>query len=168
MPAILAELSPDIPIETILAATSATMTAYFWLVKARKERPSLKIFQLAGFRASLRRGDPDTETKRLCLTQVDQGGVLIANNSTRQNSVVRFDCWLKHNGHQLKGRWGYVEEDRPPWNVGPESTIAMSLACFFDVPEDYEILDDFDFRVAFVTTSGQRFPHMFSRQAPEL
>lgn len=155
-------------LEAVLSVFSAAMTSYFWLVRARRERPDLQVFQLRDFRSSLRRGDPDTNTKRLCLTQVDRCGVLVANNSTRQNSVVRFDCFLPMGKQTLKGRWGYVEDDTPPWNIAPESTISLSLACFFDVPEDYEIPDDLTFCVEFITVSGKRFAHEFSRNAPEL
>lgn len=155
-------------VETILSLGSASMTAYFWLVKARQERPRLRIFQLGGFRATVRRGSTDQNSKSLGLTQLDDTGVLIANDSTRQNSIVRFDCFLKHQGSWLKGRWGYVNDDKPPWNIPPESAISMNMACFFDVPEDYETPQNAEFRVEFVTVSGQRFPHRFWMQAPEM
>ena len=144
------------------------MTAYFWLVKARQERPRIKAFQLRDFRATLRRGDPEQGIKRLCVTQVDSGGVMIANDSSRQNSIVLFDCFMNDRGHWIKGTWGYMEDDKPPWNIPPESAISLSLACFFDVPENYETPDDLELRVEFITVSGQRFPHTFRLKAPEL
>ena len=64
--------------------------------------------------------------KRLCLQQLETGGVLIVNHSTRQNSVVTFDCFLHTPRGTIAGDWGYGGEDKPPWNVGPESTIAFS------------------------------------------
>ena len=94
--------------------------------------------------------------------------MLIANNSIRQTSIVRFECFLKYKGEVIKGRWGYMQEDKPPWNIGPESTISLAMACFFEVPEDCELPKNFDFRVEFVTVSGQRFPHMFSLVAPDM
>lgn len=153
-------------IESVLSVMSAAMTGYFWLVRARRENPRLKIFQLHNFRATLRRGEEEKKTKRLCLSQVDSCGVLIANDSTRQNSIIRFDCFLRHRGQQIKGVWGYVDNDKPPWNIPPESTISLSLACFFDVPEDFEIRDNLTFRLEFVTVGGHRFKHLFSTQAP--
>lgn len=160
----LPELSPEV----VISVASLSMTSYFWLVQARRERPDLKFFQLRDFRATLRRGDPERKTKKLGIVQVESGGTLIANNSTRQNSIVRFDCFLSHNGKLIQGKWGYVDEDHPPWNIPPQSTIAMSLACFFDVPEDCEVPENLDFRVEFVTVSGQRFRHLFSVNTPEL
>ncbi len=154
-------------LESVLSVFSVLMTGYFWFVKARRERPDLQIYQLRDFRSSLRRGT-EPNTKRLCLTQVDGCGVLIANNSTRQNSIIRFECFLTSGESKLKGRWGYVDNDTPPWNIGPESTISLCLACFFDVPEDFEIPENMAFRVEFLTVGEKRFPHEFSLRAPEL
>ena len=91
---------------------------------------------------------------------------MIANNSTRQNSIVLFDCWLLlPGGEQIHGDWGSVGDDRPPWNIGPESTIAMGLACFFDVSQDFEVPDSFEIGVEFISVSGKRYAHTFTREA---
>jgi len=97
---------------------------------------------------------------------MELGGVLVANNSSRQNSIVRFDCHLVYAGGWLKGSWGYLNDDKPPWNLPPQTSIAISPACFFDVPEDFEVGEDLQFRVAFVTASGRRFSHRFTMKAP--
>ena len=152
----------------LLSGASFLFTTYFWFVKARKERPNLEFYQLSDYRAVCRR-HPDREgMKRLCLQQLDTGGVLIVNHSTRQNSVVLFACFLQTGGGEIQGDWGYSGDDKPPWNVGPESTIAFSPACFFDVPEDYEVPDNPEFRVQFLTASGTQFTHHFTKQAPRL
>ena len=155
-------------VETVLAAFSAAMTTYFWLVKSRSERPNLKFFQLGNFRATLRRGNSEQKAKRLCPTQLESGGVLAANDSSRQNSIIRFDCYLKENGQSIKGDWGWTADDKPPWNIPPGSTISLSPACFFDVPEDYETPEDLAFRVEFIAVNGQRFAHNLSLKAPQL
>jgi hypothetical protein len=144
------------------------MTSYFWMVRARQERPCLNVFQLGGFRTTLRRRDKESQTKTLSITLCELGGVLVANNSIRQTSIIRFDCWLMHEGNWLKGRWGYMNEDKPPWNIGPETTIAINPACFFEVPLDFETPDDCRFYVEFISVSGKRFGHQFSMDAPEL
>jgi len=161
------EIALPAGVQAVLSIFSAAVTSYFWFVKARQERPDLRFHQLMDFQASLRRGNPEEKTRRLGLTQVDSGGVLISNNSIRQNSILRFDCFLRDGGEWRKGRWGYVDQDKPPWNIPPQSAISLSLACFFDVPEDYEIPDDLRFRVEFVTASGKRFSHVFSRNLVE-
>ena len=56
------------------------------------------------------------------------------------------DTAFKHQGERVKGFWGWSGEDKPPWNIGPESTIAFSPACFFDVPEDFEVPENPEFR----------------------
>jgi hypothetical protein len=169
MPALLSQVAlPTMTVETVLSVLSATVTGYFWLVRSRQERPNLKIFQLRDFRATARQTDSEKKTKRLSLTQVELGGVLIANHSIRQNSVVRFDCHLFYQGFWLKGSWGYLNDDKPPWNIPPHSTIAISPACFFEVPEDFEVPDDLQVRVEFITVSGRRFRHTFSLHAPEV
>ena len=156
------------PVDTVLAVFSVAMTSYFWLVKARQERPKLSFFQMGNYRVNPRRGDADKKTKRLCISQLDTGGVLVANNSTRQNSIVRFDCSIKHEGNRIKGQWGWTGDDKPPWNIPPETTIAFSPCCFFEVPEDYEVPEDLKFQMDFCTVSGHRFSHTFSLEAPEL
>lgn len=155
----------ETPIELVLSIASLGITVYFWFVQSRRERPNLRIFQIAGFRAVCRRHPQRQDVKRLCVQQMDSGGVLIANNSIRQNSIVLFDCWLLlAGGQQIAGDWGSLDDDKPPWNVGPECSISMGLACFFDVPEDFEIPEEYQIGVEFVTASGKRFSHVFSRE----
>jgi hypothetical protein len=165
----LAQVSlPPLTAETVLSVLSAAVTGYFWLIRSRQERPHLDIFQLRDFRPTFRHGDGAKKTKRLSLTQVELGGLLIANHSVRQNSIVRFDCFLHDHGSWLKGTWGYMNEDKPPWNIAPNATIAISPACFFEVPESYEPPDDLQFRLEFITASGRRFAKKLSLRAPEL
>lgn len=169
MPALLPDAYMGVlSLELVLSALSITMTAYFWMVRARRERPCLTVFQLRDFRPTMRRGNAERKTKELALSQTDLGGVLIANNSTRQNAIVRFDCFLRNNGHTIKGHWGYLNEERFPWNIPPESAKAVSLACFFEVPEDFEPPENMPFRVELITVNGQRFSHRFTMRAPEL
>ena len=92
----------------------------------------------------------------------------MANHSTRQNSIVLFDCFLITGQGLIQGDWGYTGDDKPPWNVGPESTIALSPACFFDVPEDFEVPADLEFHLQFLTASGKEFSHRFTKKAPRL
>jgi hypothetical protein len=157
-----------IDVKMLFSGLSLLVTVYFWFVKARKERPNLQFYQLTDFRAVCRRHPEREGVKRLCLQQLDTGGVLIVNHSTRQNSIVLFDCFLRTDRGVVQGDWGYSGEDKPPWNIGPESTIAFSPACFFDVPDDFEVPDDPEFEVQFVTASGKRFSHRFTKHAPRL
>lgn len=150
----------------LLSGASFLFTTYFWFVKARKEKPNLEFFQLSDYRTACRRHPEIEGKKRLCLQQMDTGGVLIVNHSTRQNSIVLFECFLKTEQREIAGDWGYGGDDKPPWNVGPESTIAFSPACFFDVPEDYEVPENPEFRMRFITASGKTFTHTFTRKAP--
>lgn len=161
-------MSGEIDVQMLLSGFSFAVTSYFWLVKARKERPNLQFYQLSNFRASTRR-HPDMEGwKRLCLQQLDTGGVLVANHSTRQNSIVLFECFLLTDEGLVAGDWGYSGEDKPPWNIGPESTIALSPACFFDVPADFELPENPQFQIVFLTASGKQFAHQFTQEAPRL
>ena len=152
----------------LLSGTSVLFTTYFWFVKASRERPNLEFYQLSDYRSACRRHPEHKGLKRLCLQQLDTGGVLIVNHSTRQNSIVVFECFLKTARGEIEGDWGYSGEDKPPWNVGPESTIAFSPACFFDVPEDFEVPENPEFRIQFITASGKQFSHRFAKQAPRL
>ncbi|MCG8652439.1 MAG: hypothetical protein MI861_21540 [Pirellulales bacterium] len=149
-----------------MSATSIVVTCYFWFVRARKDRPNLQFYQLSDFRASSRRVQGVQGRKRLCVQQLDTGGVLIVNHSTRQNSVVLFECFLATEDELIQGDWGFSGDDKPPWNIGPETSIAFSPACFFEVPEDYEIPEDLVFYLRFVTASGKKFTHRFTKTAP--
>jgi len=152
----------------LLSGASFLFTTYFWFMKARKERPNLAFYQLCDYRVSCRRHPEDQTKKRVCAQQLDTGGVLIMNHSTRQNAIVLFDCFLETEQGEVQGDWGYTGDDKPPWNIGPETTMAFSPACFFDVPEDYETPDDLAFRIEFITVSGAKFSHRFTRKAPQL
>ncbi|MDG2391030.1 MAG: hypothetical protein P8M30_17115 [Planctomycetaceae bacterium] len=152
--------------ELIISGVSLAITLYFWLVKASNERPNLEFFQLSNFRATLRSVPGQADSKRLCISQMDTGGVLVVNQSTRQDSVVVFDCFLKSNDANIRGDWGFTGEDKPPWNVGPQSTIAISPACFFEVPAQFKIPDDMTFKMVFYTASGTQFSHTFTKEAP--
>ncbi len=151
--------------EAVLGTVSLSVTLYFWLVQARRERPRLSFHQLRDFRVSKRRGDTE-ETRRLGLMQIQPCGVLVVNHSTRQNSIIRFDCYLKRDGRPVRGTWGYVDDDAPPWNLAPESTLALKLACFFEVPADFETDDDTEILVVFETASGRNFSHVFRIRTP--
>ena len=156
----------QLPLEMIFSAISTLVTGYFWLVRSRAERPSLTVYQLMPFRATVR-SNQNRDWRRLMLTQLQPGGVLVANNSTLQNSIVRFDCYLELPTGRVKGDWGYSHEDGPPWNLPPQTTIKMSPACFFDVPDEYEAPEGLSWRVEFITVSGKRFGHTFTRDAPD-
>ena len=160
----------DISIDAgiVLSCISLLFTAYFWLIQARKERPNLAFFQLANFRVSCRRNPDSENSKRIYFQQLHPGGVLIVNHSIRQNSIVVFECFLQTPTGEIAGEWGYGGDDQPPWNVGPESTIAFSPACIFDVPEDFEVPDDPEVRVQFITASGKTFTHRFQKDAPRV
>lgn len=162
-------MASGIDIDVILSGASFLFTSYFWLVKSNREKPCLEFFQLSHFQASCRKQQGMAPgKKRLCLQQRETGGVLIVNHSTRQNSVVLFECFLKTDRGEIRGDWGYTGDDKPPWNIGPESSIAFSPACFFDVPEDYETPDNPQFRIDFITASGILFSHDFTRLAPQI
>ena len=161
-------METTIDIRMIFSGFSFLVTSYFWLVKARKERPNLQFYQLSNFRAVCRRHPKKEDWKRLCLQQLDTGGVLVANHSLRQNSIIFFECFLLTDEGLIAGDWGFSGDDKPPWNVGPESTISISPACFFDVPEHYEVPENPEFHVQFITASGKQFCHRFTQDAPRL
>ena len=169
-------LFQGISIETALAGFSAAMTSYFWLVKARREKPCLHFHQLGGFNAHLRTrpgkiGAPDKpdakKQKSLVVAQTMPTGVLVANHSTRQNSIVKYEGFLRVGDQEVTGSWMYADDDLPPWNIAPESSIAMRVGCWFDVPDNFEVPDDFSFEIEFETASGKRFSQQFQRKLPE-
>lgn len=153
-------------IKMLFSSVSMLVTGYFWLIKARKERPCLRFHQLSDYRLTTRRHPKRDGWKRVCLTQQGTGGVLAVNHSTRQNSIILFECFLFTADGVIAGDWGYTGDDRPPWNVGPETTIAFSPAFFFDLPESAEVPDDPEFHAHFVTASGATFTHRFALETP--
>lgn len=158
----------SIGIETLLSIVSLGITLYFWFVQANRERPRLRFFQLGDFRANLRRVQGQEGMRRLCVQQMDSSGVLVANDSTRQNAIINFECAFRYNGRWIQGDWGYVDDNKPPWNIGPESSIGLGLAFFFDVEENFEIPAQIEFRVIFKVVSGNQFASSFWLKAPNL
>ena len=161
-------MESTIDLRMLFSGLSFVFTTYFWFVKSKKERPCLQFYQLSNFRVVTRRHPEREDRKRLCIQQLDTGGVLVANHSTRQNSIIGFECFLLTDEGLVAGDWGFSGEDKPPWNVGPESSISLSPACFFDVPSDYEVPEDPEFHIQFITASGKEFSHRFTKQAPQL
>ena len=161
-------MDSSMDLRMVFSGFSFLVTTYFWFVKARKERPCLQFYQLSNFRTACRRHPEKDGLKRLCVQQIDTGGVLAVNHSTRQNSIVLFDCYLVTEQGLVKGDWGYTGDDKPPWNVGPESTISLSPACFFDVPQEFEVPENLQFHIQFLTASGKTFSHRFAKTAPRL
>lgn len=155
----------DLPLDASMMLSGATtlFTAYFWLVRANRERPALAFVQLSRFLVTSRKNREREGYLRVGFQQRDTGGVLIVNHSSRQNSIIRFTCYLETEEGEITGDWAYSGDDKPPWNVGPETSIAFSPACFFDVPEDIELGDNPSFRLDFITASGRRFSHRFSK-----
>lgn len=151
---------------TLLSVGSFVVTVYFWFVKARSERPNLEFHQLSDFRTTCRRNPDQEGQKRLWFQQLDTGGVLIVNHSSRQNSIITFDCFLQTERGEVRGDWGFTGDDKPPWNIGPESTIGFSPACIFDVPEDYDVPENLNVRIEFIAVGGKTFHHNFTRQVP--
>ena len=156
-----------VTLETILSVFSATATGYFWFVKARRERPSLDFYQTQSLRSSIRKMSGEATQRTLSLTQIGEGGLLIANNSTRQTTILRCDCLFEWKGQVLPGRGGHMEDELYPWSIPPESAIPRRLAVFFDVPDDFELPDSFEFQAEFVTVGGRRFSHTFQLKCPE-
>jgi hypothetical protein len=157
----------QIRFEVFLSALSLVVTFYFWVIKARSEKPSLKIFQLWSFGSSPGRENAEQGTKTISVWPMESGGVLVANNSTLQNSIIKFDCYLKVADKWVKGTWGYQNQEKPPWNIAPQTTVALSPVCFFEVPKDFEMKDNAVFRIDFITISGKRFGHIFQYKTKE-
>lgn len=157
----------QIPFEILLSGLSLVVTFYFWLTKARGEKPNLKIFQLWSFGSSGGRVDEAAGTEKISVWPMESGGVLIANNSTLQNSIIKFDCYLKLDNKWVKGTWGYQNNEKPPWNIPPQTTVAISPVCFFEVPKGFQMKEEAVFRIDFITISGKRFGHIFQYKLKE-
>ena len=103
----------------------------------------------------------------LIVIQPDLGtSLLIAASGLFVLFMAGIGWLLLPDGQQVPGDWGTVDEDSPPWNIGPESSIALGIACFFDVPLDFEVPDSYQIGVEFISASGKRYAHTFSREAP--
>ena len=71
----------EVNIELIMSGASLAATGYFWLLKARKDLPKLEFYQLSDFRVVARRIPDQKDMKRLCVQQLDTGGVLAVNHT---------------------------------------------------------------------------------------
>jgi len=108
-------------VSLVLSVIANISTFYFWLVKARKERPDLKAAAVAPFDAVLEGG-----RRAFLLRKFEQGtwkndcgdlegayyyyllikGVA-ANHSALPNTVTGFRAWLKTREARAVGQWGF-------------------------------------------------------------
>jgi hypothetical protein len=153
---------PTLSTDSLMSGFSAVLTGYFWLVKNRGERENLRIFATLPFQATPRGGDADRKTKRLIFNQLGTGGVLLANNSTVQNSVLRFECFLKVAGDWVAGSPLLLNGEKAPWNLPPQTAVGVSAGGTFEVPEAFEPDDQTLLRFEFVTVTGKRFRQTFT------
>jgi hypothetical protein len=109
---------------------SALFTFYFWIVKARMERPNLKVYSaepnISGHAFSSC-GDP--------IKLIFTPRTILANYSSLPNAVLGVRLWLKN----CEGAWlpmtTTLDKDSPlPINVAPMETVRLNLTATVELP----------------------------------
>jgi hypothetical protein len=115
---------------------STACTAYFWLVKVRREQPSLRA-HLADRECYLGTGGKDTRQVGLKL------GVIVANYSALPNALLGARLWVRHRD----GGWREVEnvsfdKQTPlPFNLPSMQTVLLRLNAYLSFPVQPEVED---------------------------
>jgi hypothetical protein len=118
-------------LQALLSLGSAGLTAYFWLVKARRDRAGLRLVRLGDFRPDRPQCSDVPGTERA----VWYGGICLANPSTLPAVVVQVRVQLHWQGRWLDGRLVLEKKDDVPWAVEPLRVLSRSLGCAFLVKE---------------------------------
>jgi hypothetical protein len=107
---------------------STLATAYFWLVRMRRERPFLRPHLI------------DKEFfLGLCRDQVRQVGLkvglIVANYSVLPNAILAARLWIRlRDGWQEIGRLAFDKETPQPFNVPPLQTVLLRLSGTLPLP----------------------------------
>ncbi len=116
------------------SAFATASTLYFWLVRARTERPQLKVHLAGPVGAdSLAAGPgapPSTARSQFTLKAV------IANYSALPNAVLGLKAWVKaRDGSWQAATTSLDEKGQPPFNLPPLHTVPLALTATVNVPE---------------------------------
>jgi hypothetical protein len=120
---------------SLVGSVFATVsTVYFWLVRARQERPQLKVHLAAPVGAdSLAAGPgapPNTARSQFSLKAV------VANYSALPNSVLGVRAWVKgRDGDWKPAATSLDDKSQPPFNLPPLHTVPLSITATVNVPE---------------------------------
>lgn len=145
-------------VNAILAVGSAAVTAYFWLIKANRERAGVKVYQIGKFRAD-RRTVPASEapTKyRLWWS----GDLFFANRSTLPSAIIGAEVSVFFRGQWIDGDFGWGEGAELPWNLPPLSVEKKPVAAFLKVQDEVEwdeVQKPHKLRFRFSTVDGRQF-----------
>jgi hypothetical protein len=117
-------------VSIVVSFLSAMVTFYFWLVKAKKERPDLKIYkadaQLGGYAHS------SCEDPVKLIFEVRS---VVANYSTLPNALLGARGWVKlRDGSWREGEARLDPKTPLPLNIAPLQTVRLDLAVAITVP----------------------------------
>jgi hypothetical protein len=113
-----------------VSVCSALFTFYFWIVKARQERPSLKCYavdpQLSGYAFSSS-GDP--------IKLIFEPKLILANYSSLPNAVLGATVWMRHRDDGWLPTRAVIDAATPlPLNLAPMQTTRLGLRLTIEVP----------------------------------
>jgi hypothetical protein len=120
---------------SIAGSAFATLsTVYFWFVRARVERPRLKVHLAGPVGAdSLAAGPgapPNTARSQFSVKAV------VANYSALPNAVIGVKAWVKGRDGSWQPAATFVDEKgQPPFNLPPLHTVPLTLTATVNVPE---------------------------------
>src|ERR1700722_17998707 len=107
----------------VMSIFSAAISCYFWLVRARQERPRLEVCKAEprfGGYANSSCGDPIKLTFEV--------KVIVANYSTLPNALLGLNSWVKtREGAWLEAVTIPDPKTPLPLNVSPLQTVRLNL-----------------------------------------
>jgi hypothetical protein len=103
------------------SALSTLTTLYFWLVRMRRERPSLRPY-LVDNEFFLGIGRDDVRQIGLKI------GVIVANDSVLPNAILDARLWARvRDGWEEVGRLAFDKQTPQPCNIPPLQTVLLRL-----------------------------------------
>ena len=109
---------------------SALFTFYFWITKARMERPCLKTYSVephVGGHAFSSHGDP--------IKLIFEPKLIVANYSSLPNALLSVRAWLKTSaGEWLHAQTSLDSRTALPVNITPMQTVRLNLTAQIELP----------------------------------
>jgi hypothetical protein len=144
-------------INTILAVGSALVTAYFWMIRANRERAGVKVHQASKFTSNHRerKNEQDAPISRVWW----DGKLFMTNRSTLPAAVFRAQVELQRDGKWVRGDFGWGEDGELPYNLAPLHVVTKKVAAFFDLEPEFSREDSYkkwQIRFTFETVEGKK------------
>jgi hypothetical protein len=145
-------------LQMAVSGASLLVTAYFWFIRANRERVSVGIFPVSGFEGALNGPGLGVWT----------GQVFLTNRSILATAILSGKAELYWEGRWITGNLVAGDGFELPWNLPPAQAYSKTIIVAFDVgvrTTAEKVYESQRIRVTFLTVEGQRVAREFRTNA---